>query len=273
MMMLAAVLTAVPAPVRALVFGHDRVTVPTDPSSIFSPIGIVYGTAEAGYATAFLIDDCHALTVQHVFGVSRSAVGRRVYFAAGVSGPFATWRVTVATVIAEGGAQGTPSGPDALHKWTADWTLLRLHRCLGRTFGHVTLTSAVPSNAEAVQMAGYPSDRPLSAGLALDPLCHARERRGGVLLHDCATLPGNSGSPLFRIGVLDGRPVMEVFAIDAAGYTYSDLGADPVHPVVNYMANYANFAATLCGPLKAYEGDQARLGEDRRSNPTGQCGS
>ncbi len=52
----------------ALIFGPDnRRFVDTRAGSPFSPVGILFKTGD-GYATAFLVDDCHVLTVQHVFG-------------------------------------------------------------------------------------------------------------------------------------------------------------------------------------------------------------
>jgi len=247
-----ALLTALPSASQALVFGSDhRVTVPSDRKSIFAPIGIVYGTPEARYATAFLVGDCHALTVQHVFGASRSALGRRAIFAAAVSGPFKAWRTSRATVVAEGGLDRRGVGSNGFDR-SADWTLLRLDKCLGRTFGSVRLTSDVPASDEPVQMAGYPSDKALSEGLVVDPDCHVRQRRWGMLLHDCATLPGNSGSPLYRIVSEGSRKTLEVFAMDEAGHSFGGQSADLVHPVHAYRWYYANLAATLCGPLQGY---------------------
>jgi V8-like Glu-specific endopeptidase len=260
----AALLTGLPSASPALVFGRDnRVTVPSDSKSIFGPVGIVYGTPEARYGTAFLVDNCHALTAQHVFGASRSALGRRAIFAAGVSGPFKAWRTSGATVVAEGGLDRRGVGSYGFDR-SADWALLRLDKCLGRRFGHVRLTSDVPLSDQPVQMAGYPSDRPLSEGLSVDPDCRIREQRWGMLFHDCATFPGNSGSPLYRIMNEGGRKVLEVFAMNEAGHSFGGQGADLAHPVHEYRWYYANVAAPLCGLLQAVE----MVADGRSAKPT-----
>lgn len=229
----------------ALVFGaDDRQVVSTDPGSPFAPVGIVYGSPEAGYGTAFLVDDCYALTVQHAFGSSRSAVGRRIMFAGGVSGTPDRWRTSRAVVVADGGLEQAPAS-DAYGMRSRDWALLRLSKCLGREFGFVTLTAAVPDATETVAMAGYPIDKPLSGGLQLDRSCRVRDERSGVLLHDCASLPGNSGSPMFRIVSAGGRQRLEVFAMNTAGHSYNTPGRDLVLPVTQYSAAYSNVAAPI----------------------------
>ncbi|MDB6098790.1 MAG: peptidase [Gammaproteobacteria bacterium] len=231
----------------ALVFGRDdRQVVKSDPGSLFGPVGIVYGAAESRYATAFLVGDCYALTVQHAFGSVRSAVGRPIMFAAGVTGPAERWQTSRAKVVVEGGLEQLPHGTDAYAARTADWAILRLTKCLGRKFGVVKLNAELPRAQETIGMAGYPIDRPLSGGLLVDPSCHIRDSRSGVLLHDCATLPGNSGGPLFRIVSVGGRQTLEVFAVSEAGHSYNMSGADLVLPVTEYYSNYANVALPIC---------------------------
>lgn len=235
---------------RALVYlPDDRQLVSTKPGSVFGPVGVVYGMPEAGWATAFLIDDCHALTVQHAFGQNKSAIGRQAVFAAGVSGPPSRWRITGATVIAEGGLQRHKSHREVYTERLEDWAVLRLRRCLGRTFGHVQLTRQLPRLGERIMLAGYPADKPLSDGLVVDPTCALREERNGLFLHDCSTLPGNSGSPLFRIIPNAAGSILQVFAIDEAGHSFGIPGADLVSPVVKYHANYASIAA----PIAAFD--------------------
>jgi V8-like Glu-specific endopeptidase len=237
---------ALPTSSTALVFGKDdRQIVSSEPGSPFSPIGVVYGAPETAYSTAFLIDDCHALTVQHVFGATRSSVGRTITFAAGVSGPARRWRRARATVIADGGLERAKG--DAYSIRRVDWALLRLSKCLGREFGHVTITSRMPKVDEEIAMAGYPIDSPLSRGLEMDPSCRIREKRSGVLLHDCAGLPGNSGSPLFRISEIKGTQRLEVFAIAAAGHAFNVPGANLLLPVTQYHSSYSNVALAICG--------------------------
>jgi V8-like Glu-specific endopeptidase len=203
----------------------------------------VYGTSEAGYATAFLIDDCHALTVQHVFGATSSAVGRRIIFAANVRGSTRKWRWSWATVQADGGLEH--AGIDAESR-SSDWAVLRLEKCLGKSFGHVRLTSAMPAASDEVALAGFPEDRPVSSGPTVDTGCHVRAVRSAIVLHDCAMLPGNSGSPLVRFRQAQGRTVAEVFAIAEAAHSREDLGRDWIEARPNYPDNVWNIAAVIC---------------------------
>lgn len=228
---------------QALIFGRDdRVLISSNQNALFAPVGIVYGTAEAAHATAFLIDDCHALTVQHAFGQRFSAIGRKVTFAAQVRGPFKRWRTSPAEVVAEGGLHARQNLTNGFAKWTYDWALLRLKKCLGKTFGHVQLSSRAPKGDEIIGIAGYPVDKSLSDGVVVDPSCRVRDVKSDALLHDCATLPGNSGSPLYRIVSEKGRESLEVFAMNSAGHSFNVPGANLVLPVREYLPNYAGIA-------------------------------
>ena len=230
---------------HALIFGADRrMSVATDPGSLFSPVGVVYGL-NGGYATAFLVDDCHALTVQHAFGEHRTAKGVRTVAAFNVDGSPSSWSGTRAIVVAEGGIEAnTVPGIEAREN---DWALLRLNKCLGRTFGHVRLAARRAASTEVIGIAGYPSDRPLSEGLAIDIGCRVRGVRSLTILHDCAALPGNSGSPLFRIAEVNGTPRLEVFAISEAAHSVADLGRNTMDKRDNYPDAVWNLATTLCG--------------------------
>jgi hypothetical protein len=39
-----------------------------------------------------------------------------------------------------------------------------------------------------------------------------------VWLNDCASLPGNSGGPIFRLSRTNGHPQLEIYAIQNAGW-------------------------------------------------------
>ncbi len=239
------------APARALIFDNDdRVDVASAPASPFAPIGIVYGTPEAGYATAFLVDDCHVLTSQHAFGTTASAVGRAATFAAGVNGARSNWTTSAAKVVADGGIEKYNA---AKHNDAArgdDWALLRLHKCLGKRFGHVRLKSTGPTAVLGLQLesAGYPVDRPLEAGLALDPACRVRVVRPTMWLHDCAALAGNSGSPLFREVGEGQETVLEVYAIESAGI---ELPRKVMPFFDRYPDNYANRATPISAAISS----------------------
>lgn len=230
----------------ALIFGEDhRMIVSTEPGSLFGPVGIVYGAGNGEYATAFLIDDCHALTVQHVFGEQQSAQGRQAVFAANVEGPPGSWATSKAIVLVDGAIENNKAA--AIGARTNDWALLRLSKCLGKKFGHVRLSPRLPAaDPDPIGIAGYPDDRPLSEGLSIDVGCHTRGRRSFTLFHDCAALPGNSGSPLFKVTDTEGRPTLEVFAISEAAHSKSDLGRNVMEARTNYPDAVWNIATDLC---------------------------
>lgn len=231
---------------NALIFGEDkRVSVKNGAGSPFAPVGIVFGTAEASYATAFLIDDCHALTVQHVFGEQASATGRRIMFAANVNGPRANWSTTWAVVKADGGLEQSVRRSHGNDVRASDWAILRLSKCLGKAYGHVRLSARANSN-QPIAIAGYPGDRPLSSGVTIDANCQMRAVRGNLLLHDCAALPGNSGGPLFRIIEQDGVPILEVIALAEAAHSTIGLGFDSLARRDNYPDAVWNVATLIC---------------------------
>jgi V8-like Glu-specific endopeptidase len=245
---LVAALTAFSSQSAALIFGQDRrLSVPVEPGSLFGPIGIVYESPRSAYATAFLIDACHALTVQHVFGEQQSATGRKVIFTANVSGPQSSWRTTWATVEADGGLEQFLRRGSGIEVRGSDWALLKLHQCLGKTFGHVELTAQLPAPSEAIAIAGYPGDRPLGGGVTVGTSCRVRVSRFPILLHDCAAVPGNSGSPLFRVVQKDGKSVLEVFAISEAAHSTVDFGRNLIEHRDTYPDAFWNVAMAICG--------------------------
>lgn len=230
---------------HALIFGIDRRQVQdTGPGALFGPVGIVYSPDGSNYATAFLIDDCHAMTVQHVFAEGDIAQRRGSILAFNVAGPSTSWTVVSGRVVAHG-KQTVDARTQAIVR-TEDWAVLKLSQCLGKTFGHVTFSRMMPASEEAVGLVGYPFDRPLSAGVSADLKCHVHTQRGSALLHDCASLPGNSGGPLFRVVLHDGRPSLEVFALLIAAHSHQDGASDGVDYRVNYPDDVWNVATAVC---------------------------
>jgi V8-like Glu-specific endopeptidase len=234
-----------PPSANALIFGEDRRVTAIGDASHFRPIGIVFGTGESSYATGFLVDACHVLTVQHVFGSKHSAVGRPAYFAVG--GPkLGGWQMSRGVVEAEGGLDRSADGPPSTQVRTSDWVLLRLQTCLGRRFGHVRLTDRMPAPEESISMAGYPGDKPIGMGVTLDPSCRVRAIQQLILFNDCSALPGNSGSPLFRIAEENGKRVLEVFAMMQRAHSKADLGYDQVARSDRYPLAMWNVAMAIC---------------------------
>lgn len=224
-----AILTVYGLPTYAMVFEKDdRLQILTDSRSPYSPIGIVYGARETRYATATLIDDCHVLTVQHIFGTRYSPIGMKLWFKTGMG--TAQSLKSQGEVVAAGGLEvynGAALGPEARAR---DWLLLRLETCLGKTAGSARLVAADPRSAKLqhVQTAGFPVDRRIKDGLTIDPSCRIRSARPLVWLHDCATRVGNSGGPIFHVAQRDGESVLEVYAIESGGWPIK--GVQPLTP-------------------------------------------
>ena len=223
---------------RSLVFlPDDRLSGHMLDGEGLTPIGVVDEGPE-GYATAFLISECEALTVRHIFGSSTAILGRETTFYGNVFGHPRKWRQSKATVI----AAGQPPKPNAATPVSfTDWALLRLHQCLGKEFGYFSLSQRPATVGEPLEMAGFPSDRPLSQGVILDPLCYVRGFADGMALHDCAALPGNSGSPVFR-RKSDSQNRIEVVGMGSGAFSYGGPGASLKLPVTTYYPAYANRA-------------------------------
>lgn len=160
------------------------------------PVGLVRGMLGAlgPFGSAFLIDDCRALTAKHVIGRGR-VLGKRVSFR------LRPWEAkdgsnfSIATVIRAGPG---PAGAD----FSGDWALLRLDHCLGARNGYLPITAesfwlrGLERRFEPrLSSVGFPTDRS-RRGLTIDPDCEARERTTHGLRHDCLTRSGNSGGPL-----------------------------------------------------------------------------
>ena len=178
-------------------------------------IGIVSETLTSTYATAFLVGPCHALSARHVVHHS-NPIGRTVMLR------FKPWRrsdagnSSDAVVIAAGGAAASPGDV------SQDWILLRLDRCLGASLGYVPLSREplrIPESGPigpGLLAVGFPEDRSVARRPTIDPHCRVRMISSTGLLHDCATMPGNSGGPLMAWSAEHQR--YEVYAINVAGF-------------------------------------------------------
>lgn len=139
---------------RGLVFlPDDRISVEPSPGSLYGPIGLVYDERYAGRTTGFLISDCEVLTVRHLFRGEEKIVGRRAYFFAGTIGSQKGGAWSDARVTAVG-----PDEPGKVRAALspADWAVLRLKTCLGKTYGSAILADQSPGFGEPLQMAGCP---------------------------------------------------------------------------------------------------------------------
>jgi V8-like Glu-specific endopeptidase len=237
----AALLLAIPWQSSASIFGHDdRVSVPTDPTSSYAPIGIVWADR---VATGFLVDRCHVLTVQHAFLESRPAIGRKAVFGTAMSDG-THWTASWGTVVAAGTMRPSETY-DQLR--ATDWALLRLRDCLGTTFGYVELVAASAAEIGDVKSAGFPFDRRERPGVTLDPSCRVVGARSSLWLNDCAALSGSSGSPIFTEAGSGGR-ALKVYAMQSAafGVVGDNLEAEPTH------ANVATPIALILPSIRKY---------------------
>ena len=203
------------APALAATFDRDDRVAVTRPGAAFLPIGVVKGGKGVAYATGFLVSDCHVLTVKHAAGRAATVVGRRMAFRlpfAGAEG------ASAGSVVAAGGLDlvGDPNRLDRRE----DWLLLRLDRCLGKRFGSLSLVGHAEQShpyrtapPAALFSAGFPIDQSWRRQLTIDPECHLRGEPLNLFVHDCSSLPGNSGSPIFATVWRDGRAVVAVLAM------------------------------------------------------------
>lgn len=211
--MLALVIAA--RPTAAAVFGaDDRQSLSGDRSEL-AGIAMVSETKLGAYGTSFLVGPCLALSARHVVHHA-DPVGQRLTLR------FAPWQradrsnSSAATVIAAGGAATSPGDV------SQDWVLLRLDRCLGATLGYFPLSREplrIPPSGPivpALVAVGFPEDQAAARRPVIDPNCRVRMIASTGLLHDCATMPGNSGGPMMAWS--EARRRYEVYAINVAGF-------------------------------------------------------
>ena len=92
-------------PASGMIFDHDdRVTRSAVSGSPYAPIGLVWADK---LATGFLVDNCHVLTVQHVFSGEQSAIGRQALFGALILDQ-GHWTASLGKVVAAGGLKTIP---------------------------------------------------------------------------------------------------------------------------------------------------------------------
>jgi hypothetical protein len=187
-------------PATAAIFERDNrfaANASLDPA--VRAIGQAYFRSRKG--TAFLVDRCHAATSQHLVSMTADPIGARVSFRL-----FHDRKKLRTTVVGAGHLERRKAPADYLR----DWVLLRLDSCLPEDTP--TFDLALRPLEGEVATAGYPSDL---GGPTLERDCRIRALTAQGLLHDCASYPGSSGSPLF-VRNANGVPV--AVAIQAAAH-------------------------------------------------------
>jgi hypothetical protein len=177
----------------------------------------------SGSGTAFLIDECGILTNFHVvFGPWTVSALRPPSH--GFTGIFTLTEVTLPdgphpATRAIPVVWGDYLGPD--RQWRRpeeDWAYLVLEDCLGFDHGYFDLREAdlyEPAIDRGFTATGYSAGRQM-----VDPACVARADRAPDAkgwLHDCATLAGDSGGPIFHVGTLTVVALASGYRAEAAG--------------------------------------------------------
>ena len=202
-------------PSTGATFDRDDRVAMARPGAQFLPIGVVKGGRGIAYATGFLVGDCHVLTVKHAAGRVAAVAGRRMTFRL----PFAGAEGSSAGSVVAAGNLDLVADPNRLDR-SEDWLLLRLDRCLGKRFGSLALSESPDesgpirrSESAVLFSAGFPIDQSWRRQLTIDPACRVRGVVMNLFVHDCSSLPGNSGSPIFATVWRDGRASIEVLAM------------------------------------------------------------
>lgn len=216
---LASVLAMV-SPANAAIFNKDdRISIAQVSDSDYAPIGRVIGDSLAG--TGFLVSECHVLTVQHAFSKDRPAVGQRMTFIAGRGRSVDTAQSSGGLIVASGILNLASQAESGAEGRSRDWILIQLDLCLGKSLGFVEISVDEKFNFDIVsapvRSAGFPADRPSAEILILDPECRIHGSSSREMLHDCAALPGNSGSPIFREVSTAGGVKLRVIAMVTCG--------------------------------------------------------
>lgn len=282
-------------PAAAVTFGEDdRRPVARLPGTESGAIGMLFYEAAKGQfaaGTAFLVSPCHVLTAYHVAGgggkvdESKESV---FYLGQGKIGPdfpdlghFAV--STPAHPVVWGHFIRAEDDSPLLVRTESierngweDWALLKLDTCLGAPeYGYGYLKLAPLTTEEVMRggaqvkarSVGLPGDKSTSS-LWEDPNCRILGQiYASGWQHDCITIPGNSGGPIFVEDKATGESrvtalsvsVMAVEGVDTeASYAMKLSATDPNY--YDYLAvavPVAGFAKRILPYLPA----DARLGD------------
>jgi V8-like Glu-specific endopeptidase len=200
-----------------------------DPITFNRRTGVLRGTA-------FLISPCYMISNRHlVFGDETDNLvaaenSMKIWLGVGPGGGFDAF--TLATPVAWGRRTLTQ---------TNDWAIARLKTCVGGRFGWMEIQPETPFQLVGawVATAGYPGDKPRDE-LWSHSRCRIRfpDRRVGLLTHDCATVAGMSGAPIYR-RLADGT-------LRAVAMNVGDKN-DSRRVMTIYGRNFANTAVDMAG--------------------------
>lgn len=233
----------VPAAALKGVKGEDDREVVPAAEYPWSAVGRV-NNSNGGQCSGVLIGPNLAVTAAHCLWNRRTRAWMPVtamHFVAGWErGAYLGAARVIATHVAPGYDPLRPYGPAMA---AVDWALMVLDSDLGRRVGWVA-PGRSPSAATALVTVGYGQDRPHV------PTAHRGCRvsgagEGGVILHDCDAVHGDSGAPVL---VWDGD-LPRLAAIHVATFTMADGrvhgGAVPVSAFADKAAALGAAAASL----------------------------
>ena len=213
------------------------------------------GGETATVGTAFLVSPCYIMTAAHVvYGHDYSPVPGKDYrmtFRAGISGasPFAGH--TTATPIVSGEYDSASRN---------DWTLMRLHNCIGGRPEFGWLDSSVRPEKELLGIpaaaVGYPIDADRGLMSLGEGHLHDRDSYNGQLRFDGSFGPGSSGGPVL---------VTENASIVVAAIISGDMGSALDRTYDRYRLDVANTVQPIRHALSERLDVKALLDADKAS--------
>jgi protease YdgD len=126
----------------------------------------------------------------------------------------------------------------------SDWAILRLKEALGETYGWMGVSAFDLKDIfdqDVIGVTGYASRYKKGKTASVEYGCRfTAARSDGTFLHDCDTLPGVSGAPIFRVTKdQQGSIQYTLVAINVA--SPKDSAGEP-YIGIDYSAKYANIA-------------------------------
>lgn len=219
----------------ANIFGRDdRQIVEMTADHPLSGVGTLTNHVDAGRGTAFLVSRCHILSNFHVALSSPDAPDLEKELSTFTLLSGAT---SLARIVTYGDFDPSSNAED--------WALLKLDTCLGETHAVLPLypvgDGVLILNQMTVQLAGYPNDRTTDQ-LTIDYNCHIKDP---PWRHDCATRPGNSGSPLLL-------PAMGGYVVVAITASSRGVFMELISEYTVHMSNGATPVAGFIDRIQPY---------------------
>jgi Trypsin-like peptidase domain len=196
----------------ANVFVEDRREQRDGSLPLLRSVGMLVHPRGGGGGTAFLVGRCHIVTAHHVaYPAERVPVAASEKAAKGTVGQSAEFFVgpkpaAPGTFTARARATVVAAGMFSAERFegmAGDWAILRLDRCLGKTFGFLQYDrhgQSPPLPAGELMTIGFPRSRARQAGITVETGCNARDYGPvpGLLGVDCAFEAGMSGGPVLE---------------------------------------------------------------------------